>query len=88
MFEVFVNERCLLAIESFRESLGGIGYLKFSGIPTLQENALKNASYTSPFKEIRYLKFAKYFTGLNLDVHILHTILFIQPLILETWTVY
>jgi len=65
MFEAHVNERCLIIIESFREALGGIGYLKYSGIPTLQENAIKNAVLTSPTKELRYLKFAQFFSNVD-----------------------
>jgi hypothetical protein len=67
MFEAHVNERCLIVIESFREALGGIGYLKYSGIPTLQENAIKNAVLTGPTKDLRYLKFAQYFVNIDFN---------------------
>lgn len=67
MFEAYVNERCLVVIEAFRESLGGIGFLKFSGIPTLQENAIKNAAMTGPNKELNYIKFAQFFVNVDLN---------------------
>jgi len=66
MFEAHVNERCLIVIESLRESIGGIGYLKYSGVPTLQENAMRNAVFTGPVKELRYLKFAQFFANEDL----------------------
>lgn len=70
MFEAYVNERCIVTIESFRESIGGMGYLKYSGVPTLQENAMKNAVYTGRSKDLRYLRFAQLF--INLDPKVFH----------------
>jgi len=66
MFEAYVNERCLIVIETLRESIGGIGFLKFSGVPNLQENAVKNSVYTQPSKDLRYLRFAQLFTNIDL----------------------
>jgi len=59
-YEVYVNEKLAENIETLRESTGGMGYLKFSGIPNLLENAIRNASLTSSDKTQRYMKLASY----------------------------
>ena len=70
-YEVYVNEKCAEIIETLRESCGGMGYLKFSGIPNLLENAIKNLAYTSQLKQKRYLAFASIFITQDLKVSLI-----------------
>jgi len=57
----------LISIESLRESTGGIGFLKYSGIPTLQENALKNAVYSNADRTIRNLRLAQFLVNADFE---------------------
>jgi len=62
-FEVYVNERCAEIVETLRESTGGMGYLKFSGIPNYFENVIRNSVYAASDKVTRYRNLAKLIVG-------------------------
>mmetsp|Transcript_49757 Transcript_49757/g.57313 ORF Transcript_49757/g.57313 Transcript_49757/m.57313 type:complete len:657 (+) Transcript_49757:35-2005(+) len=54
----YIHERAAEGVESLREGTGGMGYLKFSGIPTTQENVINASVAACPGKEERYIEIA------------------------------
>jgi len=56
---------CTIEIEINLCDQSVASYLKFSGVPNLQENAMKNAVLTGHLKDSRYLKFATLFCNID-----------------------
>ena len=63
-----IYEKAAECVEGLREGTGGMGYLKFSGIPTPHENIINGAVAACPNKEEKYLDLAVMALNADLDV--------------------
>lgn len=64
----FLYERAAEGVESLREGTGGMGYLKFSGIPTPHENIINGAVNACPGKEEKFVELALVLLNGDLNV--------------------
>jgi hypothetical protein len=74
-FEIYVHERCAENVETLRESTGGMGYLKFSGIPNYFENVIRNSVYNTTDKTTRFMKLAAWLANSDYKSGFIKTVL-------------
>lgn len=65
--EGYISGKLLQNMEFLRESIGGFGFLKYSGIPTLLENIFKYNNYNSYDKFKNYFKLAQYLVNSSFE---------------------